>query len=660
MGRIDVGGMTCAACVNHVENAIMKIPGIDSVAVNLALGKVDFRGEVAIEEVMTAVNSSGYQASIPIDFSKKWSREKQSSDRDFLTSILGLLIALSFMSYFMLNDTSSTELGILALVLVLALGGWRVVEKGVNSLRYGLNMYSLVLCAMSAAILWTIYSPEKQMWEAAFIVPAFVAFGDALESRARVSATSSFANLAGQRIEGQHKTGDEIQVKAGSIVPVDGQIIKGVTDVEQAAITGESLPVKMSAGDRIWAGSTCIDGSITIRAENDSGSSRLDDVIRMVEKAQSEKATIERTVDRIASIFVPIVLTLAVITFFYWKNEGEYIAIRNAVTVLVIACPCAMGLATPISLFVGTTTGARHGILLKGHRALESASTIEVVVMDKTGTITEGKPIVSCDSEEALQIAAALESHTTHPIADAIVNSCANYPEATEVVTIPGWGVRGRIDGIEHSVGKGKNGVEVHREEVLIGTITLEDEVRSDAAASIALLPKVIIASGDSQLEVDRVAAILEIGDARGNLSPEEKISLIDSIPNVAMVGDGINDAAALAKADLGIAVAGASGLADISADIVLMKSGVMPTVDALDLAQRTRANIRQNLFWAFAYNTVAIPLAMGVAYPWTGWYLPPMAAAAAMSLSSVTVVMNALRLRWSFERSVGRRAHVE
>jgi Cu+-exporting ATPase len=660
MGRIDVGGMTCAACVSHVENAIMKIPGIDSVAVNLALGKVDFRGEVAIEEVMTAVNSSGYQASIPIDFSKKWSREKQSSDRDFLTSILGLSIALSFMSYFMLNDTSSTELGILALALVLALGGWRVVEKGVNSLRYGLNMYSLVLCAMSAAILWTIYSPENQMWEAAFIVPAFVAFGDALESRARVSATSSFANLAGQRIEGQHKTGDEIQVKAGSIVPVDGQIIKGVTDVEQAAITGESLPVKMSAGDRIWAGSTCIDGSITIRAENDSGSSRLDDVIRMVEKAQSEKATIERTVDRIASIFVPIVLTLAVITFFYWKNEGEYIAIRNAVTVLVIACPCAMGLATPISLFVGTTTGARHGILLKGHRALESASTIEVVVMDKTGTITEGKPIVSCDSEEALQIAAALESHTTHPIADAIVNSCANYPEATEVVTIPGWGVRGRIDGIEHSVGKGKNGVEVHREEILIGTITLEDEVRSDAAASIALLPKVIIASGDSQLEVDRVAAILEIGDARGNLSPEEKISLIDSIPNVAMVGDGINDAAALAKADLGIAVAGASGLADISADIVLMKSGVMPTVDALELAQRTRANIRQNLFWAFAYNTVAIPLAMGVAYPWTGWYLPPMAAAAAMSLSSVTVVMNALRLRWSFERSVGRRAHGE
>ncbi|MDP6864965.1 MAG: cation-translocating P-type ATPase [Candidatus Poseidoniaceae archaeon] len=660
MGRIDVGGMTCAACVSHVENAIMKIPGIDSVAVNLALGKVDFRGEVAIEEVMTAVNSSGYQASIPIDFSKKWSREKQSSDRDFLTSILGLSIALSFMSYFMLNDTSSTELGILALALVLALGGWRVVEKGVNSLRYGLNMYSLVLCAMSAAILWTIYSPENQMWEAAFIVPAFVAFGDALESRARVSATSSFANLAGQRIEGQHKTGDEIQVKAGSIVPVDGQIIKGVTDVEQAAITGESLPVKMSAGDRIWAGSTCIDGSITIRAENDSGSSRLDDVIRMVEKAQSEKATIERTVDRIASIFVPIVLTLAVITFFYWKNEGEYIAIRNAVTVLVIACPCAMGLATPISLFVGTTTGARHGILLKGHRALESASTIEVVVMDKTGTITEGKPIVSCDSEEALQIAAALESHTTHPIADAIVNSCANYPEATEVVTIPGWGVRGRIEGIEHSVGKGKNGVEVHREEILIGTITLEDEVRSDAAASIALLPKVIIASGDSQLEVDRVAAILEIGDARGNLSPEEKISLIDSIPNVAMVGDGINDAAALAKADLGIAVAGASGLADISADIVLMKSGVMPTVDALELAQRTRANIRQNLFWAFAYNTVAIPLAMGVAYPWTGWYLPPMAAAAAMSLSSVTVVMNALRLRWSFERSVGRRAHGE
>ena len=660
MGRIDVGGMTCAACVNHVENAVKEISGIDSVSVNLALGKVEFRGKVSIDDVISVVNSSGYQASIPIDFSKKWSMEKESSDRDFLTSILGLLIALSFMAYFMLNEASSTEVGILALALVLALGGWRVVEKGIKSLRYGLNMYTLVLCAMSAAIIWSLYSPEQQMWEAAFIVPAFVAFGDALESRARVTATSSFANLAGQRIEGQHKAGDEILVKAGSIVPVDGQIIQGVTDVEQAAITGESMPVKMSVGDRIWAGSTCIDGSISIRAENDSGSSRLDDVIRMVEKAQSEKAAIERTVDRIASIFVPIVLTLAIITFLYWKKEGEYIAIKNAVTVLVIACPCAMGLATPISLFVGTTTGARHGILLKGHRALESASTIEIVVMDKTGTITEGKPIVSCDSNEALQIAAGLESHTTHPIADAIVKACENYPEASEVTTIPGWGVRGKIDGIEHSVGKGNNGVEVHREELLIGTIMLEDEIRSDAAAAIAALPKVIIASGDSQVEVDRVASILNIDDARGNLSPEEKISLIESMENIAMVGDGINDAAALAKADLGIAVAGASGLADISADIVLMKPGVMPTVDALELAQRTRSNIRQNLFWAFAYNTVAIPLAMGVAYPWTGWYLPPMAAAAAMSLSSVTVVMNALRLRWSFERSVGRRAHVE
>ena len=660
MGRIDVDGMTCAACVNRVENAIKGISGIDSVAVNLALGKADFRGTATIGDVIEAVNYSGYRGTMSVDFSKKWAMEKESSDRDFLNSILGLLIALSFMAYFMLDNAPSSWVGILALILVLALGGWRVVMKGFNSLRYGLNMYSLVLVAMSAAILWTLYYPEQQMWEAAFIVPAFVAFGDALESRARVSATSSFANLAGQRIEGQHKTGDEIFVKAGSIVPVDGQIIKGATDVEQAAITGESLPVKMAVGDNIWAGSTCIDGSITIRAENDSGSSRLDDVIRMVEKAQSEKATIQRTVDRIAAIFVPIVLILAIITFFYWKKEGEYIAIRNAVTVLVIACPCAMGLATPISLFVGTTTGARHGILLKGHRALESASSIEVVVMDKTGTITEGRPKVSCDSKEALQIAAALESHTTHPIADAIVNACSNYPEAVEVITIPGWGVRGKIDGIEHSVGKGENGVEVHREDVLVGTITLEDEIRSDAAASIAALPKVIIASGDSQVEVDRVAAILEITDARGELSPEEKISLIESIPNVAMIGDGINDAAALAKADLGIAVAGASGLADISADIVLMKSGLMPAVDALDLAQRTRANIRQNLFWAFAYNTVAIPLAMGVAYSWTGWYLPPMAAAAAMSLSSVTVVMNALRLRWSFERSVGRRAHGE
>jgi len=660
MGRIDVEGMSCAVCVGHVEKAIMSIDGIESVVVNLALGKAEFKGDIPNETIIKAVDEAGYSGSQPIDFTKRWGQEKQAARKNLKMSVIGLSLGLIAMLYIMLIDENQNLVGPLGLIIVLKFGGWTVVQKGVKSLRSGVNMYTLVLLAMMASILWSIANPATSMWEAAFIVPAFVAFGDALESTARSAATSTFADLASQRIEGNYSKGEVVDVPAGSTIPVDGIITKGTSDIEQSAITGESLPIGMTIGDQVWAGSTCIDGSITIRATNDSGSSRLDDVIRMVEKSQSEKADIERTVDKIAAVFVPVVIILALISGFLWRGQGLESSIQIGVTVLVIACPCAMGLATPISLFVGTTTGAKNGILLRGHRALEAASIIETVVMDKTGTLTEGNPEVFCDDENALKYAAALEIHTSHPIAKAIVRAAINYPEATEVNTIAGWGIKGKIDGKEYSVGKGKNSIEIKQGDNIIGNISINDKIRSDAKTALSYLPTIILASGDNITEVERVSKELGIADARANQSPEDKLDLIQSLKNVAMVGDGINDAAALAAADLGIAVAGASGLADISADIVLTRDGVMATVDALDLAKRTRANIRQNLFWAFAYNTVAIPLAMGAAQPFTGWFLPPMAAAAAMSMSSFTVVMNALRLRWSFERSAGRRLHGE
>ena len=660
MGRIDVEGMTCAVCVGHVEKAIMSIDGVESVVVNLALGKAEFKGDIPSETIIKAVDEAGYSGSQPIDFAKRWGQEKQSAQKDLKMSVIGLALGLIAMLYIMLINENQNIIGPLGLIIVLTFGGWNVVQKGLKSLRSGVNMYTLVLLAMVASILWSITNPATSMWEAAFIVPAFVAFGDALESTARSAATSTFADLASQRIEGNFCKGDVVDVPAGSTIPVDGIITKGTSDIEQSAITGEYLPIGMTIGDQVWAGSTCIDGSITIRSTNDSGLSRLDDVIRMVEKSQSEKADIERTVDKIATVFVPVVILLALISGFLWRGQGLESSIQIGVTVLVIACPCAMGLATPISLFVGTTTGAKNGILLRGHRALEAASIIETVVMDKTGTLTEGNPEVFCDDETALKYAAALEIHTSHPIAKAIVRAAPNYPEATEVSTIAGWGIKGKIDGKEYSVGKGQNSIEIKQGDNIIGNISISDKIRPDAKIALSYLPTIILASGDNITEVERVSKELGIADARANQSPEDKLDLIQSLKNVAMVGDGINDAAALAAADLGIAVAGASGLADISADIVLTRDGVMATVDALDLAKRTRANIRQNLFWAFAYNTVAIPLAMGAAQPFTGWFLPPMAAAAAMSMSSFTVVMNALRLRWSFERSAGRRLHGE
>ena len=294
----------------------------------------------------------------------------------------------------------------------------------------------------------------------------------------------------------------------------------------------------------------------------------------------------------------------------------------------------------------------------RGHRALEAASTIETVVFDKTGTITTGDFEVVADNQECLKIAASLEIHTSHPIATAIVKSCSDRYEATDVITIPGWGIKGIVNGKLYTVGKGKHGIEVKQGETLVGNIQVKDQIREDALDALGFLDSVILSSGDNELEVERVAEELNITDARSNQSPEDKLELVQNLSNVAMVGDGINDSAALAAADLGIAVSTATGIADISSDIVLTREGLMTTVDALDLANKTRRNILQNLGWAFVYNLVAIPVAMGVFYRSHDLLLPPWFAAAAMSLSSMCVILNSIRLRWSFERGMTRRRH--
>ena len=647
--RIDVDGMTCAVCVSHVEKAILSVPEVESAAVNLALSSAEFNGKASIDDVVNAINKSGYVASVPVEFTEKLENMKKEANLSIYKSTPGLIIALIIMFYVMSGGEEKFHL--VAFLCVIVLDGWKVIVKGIHSLRYGVNMYTLIFLAFISGLSWSLYEPNDAMWEATYIVIAFVAFGDSIELNARLKATNSFADLASQRIVGEHNAGDEILIAAGSIVPVDGKVIKGKSQVDQAAITGESLPVLQQVGDIVWAGSICLDSSLTIEAITNSGSSRIDEVVRLVEKAQSEKAEIERLVDRIASIFVPLVVLLAIISAVIWYSEG--LSAKVAVSVLVIACPCAMGLATPISLFVATSTGAKHGILLKGHKAIESGANVENIVIDKTGTITEGRLQIEYDSEEALRIAAALEAHTSHPIAVAILRECSDYPDATEVETIPGWGLTGKIEGIIHSVGKGDNGIEVKRGDDLIGIIRIHDQIRDDAKDAIKLLPNVILSSGDSEEEVKRVAEELNIQDARHSQTPTEKLDLVESMENVAMVGDGINDAAALASADLGIAVAMSTGLADISSDIILTKDGLMTCVNALNLAKRTRVNIRQNLFWAFSYNVIAIPIAMGALYPINGFLLPAWAAAAAMAMSSLTVVLNSLRLKWSFEKTL-------
>jgi len=658
MATLDVSGMTCAVCVGRVENAISKINGISSVSVNLARGVANFSGDVETETVIQAINNSGYVASVPINYFDKWDLERKNSFRELKISSISLAFSLLAMYYLMTNSGNHTIIGIVSMTIVLILNR-DVLFKGYKSVIHGVNMYTLVLLAFISALSWSLVNLDQAMWEATFIVVAFVGFGDSLESVARNSATSTFAKLSSMVSIGDIEVGDEISVTAGMVVPVDGTVVSGKTDVEQSVITGEAMPVSVQAGDAVWAGSTVVDGSISIKAVSASGSSRLDEVIRLVDFAQSQKANIEKTVDKIAKIFVPLVIVLAVLTFFYWRPTiGFESSLKVAITVMIIACPCAMGLATPIALFVGTSVGAKNGILLKGHRALEAASKIETVVFDKTGTLTTGEFQVISDNDECLKIAASLEVHTNHPIATAIVKSSNELYEATDVMTIPGWGVKGNINGKPYSVGKGKEAIEVKQGEQLIGQIHIIDTIRSDAVLAISKLGNVILSSGDNEVEVSRVASELGIKDARSNQSPEDKLSLIQSLSNVAMVGDGINDAAALAEADLGIAVASATGIADISSDIVLTREGLMTSVDALDLASKTRTNIRQNLVWAFCYNIVAIPIAMGALYNSRDIFLPPWVAAAAMSLSSMCVILNSIRLRWSFERSVIRRRH--
>ena len=507
--RIDVDGMTCAVCVSHVEKAILSVPEVESAAVNLALSSAEFNGKASIDDVVNAINKSGYVASVPVEFTEKLENMKKEANLSIYKSTPSLIVALIVMFYVMSGGEEKFHL--VAFLCVISLDGWKVIVKGIHSLRYGVNMYTLIFLAFISGLSWSLYEPNDAMWEATYIVIAFVAFGDSIELNARLKATNSFADLASQRIVGEHNAGDEILIAAGSIVPVDGKVIKGKSQVDQAAITGESLPVLQQVGDTVWAGSICLDSSLSIEAITNSGSSRIDEVVRLVEKAQSEKAEIERLVDRIASIFVPLVVLLAIISAVIWYSEG--LSAKVAVSVLVIACPCAMGLATPISLFVATSTGAKHGILLKGHKAIESGANVENIVIDKTGTITEGRLQIEYDSEEALRIAAALEAHTSHPIAVAILRECSDYPDATEVETIPGWGLTGKIEGIIHSVGKGDNGIEVKRGDDLIGIIRIHDQIRDDAKDAIKLLPNVILSSGDSEEEVKRVAEELNIQD---------------------------------------------------------------------------------------------------------------------------------------------------
>lgn len=749
MHRLDVNGMSCGACVASVERLAMTVEGVESVSVNLALERavVTLQHVGALDEVIQAIDRGGFGASRPVDPLER-RRQGQAALRRRGQGVGWALVAAAMCMLLTMWLPDLGHLGPSGLVsmdghgalaaegirvnhlIALMLGGivwaWagaRFHRGAYAALRRGsANMDVLVSLGSSTAYLWsmavivaafaghTLGGGMVFIDGAAFIV-AFLLLGDWLEARARFQATDALHGLMRLRpeeawkVDGEEEDaastavpvealapGDMIRVRPGEVVPVDGVLVSDRVLMDTSSLTGEAYPINVKRGEDVHGGASPVDATVTMRVTEAAGATLLDRVIGLVEAAQSGKAPIQRLVDRISRIFVPVVIGLAVVAAIGWYLSGAPLeqSMLVLVSTLVIACPCALGLATPTALVVGTGIGARHGMLIKGIEALEQSTKIDTVVLDKTGTITEGKPRVAHiellhgEIPQMLGIAAALEHDSLHPIAEAVRWSWSNFdrplPDVNGITVKPGQGIRGDAhDGpvaignldlmddigfeIEHErrqriVERARTGVGVvlvgHAQRVL-GWLELRDQLRPSSKDAIAGMQRsgleVIMLTGDQQATAEHLADEVGINTVLADVLPDAKGEAVRTLREkgrtVAMVGDGINDAAALATAHLGIAMGGGAGIAVDAAQLVLLRDDLMDVQGALDLGRHTVGKIRTNLGWAFGYNVVGIPLAMGLLFPWTGWLLPPAFAAAAMSLSSLSVVANSLTLRW-------------
>ena len=718
---LPVEGMTCAACATRVEKALARVPGVFEAHVNLAVERAHVtvaHPTVTPEILAQAVGQAGYRAVLttPGDESRR-EREQAQLDRERRVLILSAALTLPLVIGMTLEVLGYEDLHVVpALEVVLAtpiqfLIGLRFYKGALNALRgRTANMDVLVALGTSAAYGFSWYllqtlgeeADGELYFEASAVIITLVLLGKYLESRARRGTTAAIRALMELRPEtarldrdgtevevaiGQVRPGDVAVVRPGERVPVDGEVVDGASEVDESLVTGESLPVPKATGASVTGGSINGAGLLKVRAMAVGEESMLARIIRLVENAQAGKASVQRLVDRISGVFVPCVVGVAVVTFGAWlvltgDIEASLIA---AVSVLVIACPCALGLATPTAIMTGTGAAARAGILVKDVAALEQAHRIDTVVFDKTGTLTEGRPRVAelvgagVPADEVARLAASVQHGSEHPLAGAILADA----EARGVTLLPlcdfeavaGRGVRGVVDGCRVVVGsaafvgevtgldadlletarawenEGRTTVFVHaqRDELadLVGMIGIADPLRESAADAVrqleALGVRTSMLSGDAVAVAERVGAALGVTDVRGAVRPDEKAAavqdLVRSGRTVGMVGDGINDAPALAAANVGIAMGTGTDIAMETAGVTLMRSDPRLVAGAISASRATFAKIRQNLFWAFVYNVVCIPLA-------AAGYLSPTLAAAAMALSSVSVVGNSLLLR--------------
>ena len=730
--QLQIGGMTCAACVMRVERALKKVPGVADASVNIATERATVHGgaDVAAQALqaaaVAAVEKAGYEATLvrEDDDDAPASPAPAGGLPSWWPVALGVLLTLPLLLPMLLSplgvDAMLPGLWQLALATpVQFVLGARFYRAGFKAALAGSgNMDLLVALGTSAAYGLSVYlllaagaahgghgAMPHLYFEASATVITLVLLGKWLEQRAKRQTTEAIRALHALRpatarvrrhgVEAelpvrQVRVGDLVVLRPGERVPVDGVIVEGRSHLDESMLTGESRPVARGEGGPVTGGAVNGEGALLLRTTAVGAETTLARIIRLVESAQAAKAPIQRTVDRVSAVFVPVVVGLALLTFGGWllAGSGWEAALINAVAVLVIACPCALGLATPTALMAGTGVAARHGILIKDAQALEVAHAVDTVAFDKTGTLTEGKPALvalqpaeGLDEAELLRLTAALQQHSEHPLARAVLQPAQaqglQAPGATDTQALPGRGLQAVVQGRLLQLGSGRLLAEsgaaagpltavasrwqaegrtvswllapaaAEGPARVLGVLAFGDDIKPAAAAAVqrlrAMHIRTVMLTGDNAGSAKAVAAQLGIDDVRAEVLPADKAEAVQALRQagrvVAMVGDGINDAPALAAADVGIAMATGTDVAMETAGITLMRGDPARVADAIDISRRTYAKIRQNLFWAFAYNVVGIPLAA------LGW-LNPVIAGAAMAFSSVSVVSNALLLR--------------
>ena len=735
--KFNVTGMTCAACSARVEKVSGHVPGVQKAEVNLLAGTMTVTAQEDVSAaVIQAVQNAGYNASLQGGAAKKeTAAPADSALREMKHRLIGSAVFLLVLMYFTMGHMvglpvpmwyHGTENAVVAALLQLCLTLPVVYlnrvyyTRGLKALWHrSPNMDSLIAVGSLAALVYGVAALFRMSWalghgemeivkeyshnlyfESAAMILTLITFGKYLETRAKgktgdaIRALMDLSPKTASVRRGENiveipveevQVGDTVIVRSGGSIPVDGTVLSGRASVDQSALTGESVPVEKKVGDHVSAATVSREGYLEFRADKVGEDTTLAQIIRLVEEAGGSKAPIARLADKIAGVFVPTVMAISAITFAVWMLLGYSLefSLNNAISVLVISCPCALGLATPVAIMVGTGRGAQMGVLFKNAQALENLHRVDTVVLDKTGTLTTGRPAVTdvlpagAGKDELMRIAASLESKSEHPFAKAILSAVSvPYPEPEDFETIPGKGVAAKVDGVRYYGGNDRLMAELHvtlpdfsglaaqgktplhfasEQGEYLGSVAAADVLKPDSLSAVQAMQSrhldVVMLTGDNRQTAQAIAEKAGIKHVISDVLPTDKASAVKKLQGeghkVLMVGDGINDAPALVTADVGMAIGAGTDIAIESADIVLMNSSLSAVSSAIALSRATIRNIKENLFWAFFYNTLGIPIAAGLLYLSLGLRLSPMLGTAAMSLSSVFVVTNALRLRF-------------